>query len=72
MKFILFFSATNFQIFVSTFLNNLKQRFNNSSGLDIKSQFIWLMSSEDIFILQKLRELLENLSSYRKVSLNDI
>ena len=47
------------------FLHEINRLCKNFKNLDTKSQFIWLMSSEDSSLLQKLGELLIKLLSYK-------
>jgi hypothetical protein len=47
-------------------LTSLKEdKFPNFSKLDTKSQFIWLMSSEDKILIQKVSSLLHSLNEER-------
>ena len=47
-------------------LSNIVKTFKNFKNLDIHSQFIWLMSNEDNYILNQVCNLINNLNTVRK------
>jgi hypothetical protein len=54
----------------SNFIKDISDKFPNFSKLDTKSQFIWLMSSEDKILIQKVSSLLHSLNEERNSILN--
>ena len=54
----------------SNFIKDISDKFPNFSKLDTKSQFIWLMSSEDKILIQKVSSLLHSLNEERNDILN--
>jgi len=51
----------------SNLIKDISDKFTNFSKLDIKSQFIWLMSSEDKILIQKVSSLLHGLNEEKIV-----
>ena len=47
---------------VRRFIKDISDKFPNFSKLDTKSQFIWLMLSEDKILIQKVSSLLRRLN----------
>jgi hypothetical protein len=54
----------------SNFIKDISDKFSNFSKLDTKSQFIWLMSSEDKILIQIVSSLLHSLNEERTIILN--
>ena len=63
-------ASTLMNIHLSNFIKDISDKFPNFSKLDTKSQFIWLMSSEDKILIQKVPFLLHNLNEERNGILN--
>ena len=63
-------ASTLLNIHLSNFIKDISVKFPNFSKLDTKSQFIWLMSSEDKILIQKVPFLLHNLNEERNGILN--
>ena len=43
-------------------LEHINKEYNNFNSLDVNNKLIWLMSSEDDFVIQPLYKLLYNLN----------
>ena len=54
----------------SNFIKDISDKFPNFSKLDIKSQLIWLMSSDDNILIQRVSSLLHSLNEERNSILN--
>ena len=55
-------ASTLMNIHLRNFIKYISDKFPNFSKLDTKSQFIWLMSSEDKILIQKVSSLLYSLN----------
>ena len=56
----------------NTILNDISLKYKNFNNLNTDSKFIWLMSSEDQFIFQKVYELLCSLLETKKIMLSPV
>jgi hypothetical protein len=53
------------------FLELISKEYNNFNSLDVNNKFIWLMSSEDYFVIQHLYKLFYNLNIKKQSILAD-